>query len=74
MAKGGVHAVRSERGWRVEIAADGRARSVHATQAAARGAAREIARKTEQELLVPGRDGRIREHDSYGKGPRRSKG
>ena len=38
MAKGDVHVVPSESGWRVEIAADGRARSVHRTQAAAREA------------------------------------
>lgn len=74
MAKGDVHVVPSEQGWRVEIAAKGRARSVHRTQADAREAAREIARKTERELFVHGRDGRIRERNTYGKDPQRTSG
>jgi hypothetical protein len=74
MAKGDVHVVPAENGWRVEIAADGRARSVHKTQAEAREAAREIARRTRSELFVHGRDGRIRERNTYGRDPRASKG
>jgi hypothetical protein len=74
MAKGDVHVVPSETGWRVEVAADGRARSVHRTQAEARDAAREIARRNKRELLLHGRDGRIRERNTYGKDPRRHKG
>jgi hypothetical protein len=58
IAKRDVHVVPSENGWRVEVAADGRARSVHATQAEARLAAREIARRTKRELFVHGRDAR----------------
>ena len=74
MARGDVHVVPSEQGWRVEVAADGRARSVHQTQAAAREAAREIARRTKRELFVHGRDGQIRERTTYGRDPRLSKG
>jgi len=74
MAKGDVHVVPSENGWRVEIAADGRARSIHRTQAEARDAAREIARTTKRELFVHGRDGRIRERNTYGPDPRETKG
>lgn len=74
MARGDVHVVPSEQGWRVEVAADGRARSVHQTQAAAREAAREIARRTKRELFVHGRDGQIRERNTYGRDPRSSKG
>ncbi|HET9288836.1 MAG TPA: DUF2188 domain-containing protein [Gaiella sp.] len=74
MAKGDVHVVPGENGWRVEVAADGRARSVHGTQAEAREAAREIARRTKRELFVHGRDGRIRERNTYGTDPRSSKG
>ena len=74
MAKGDVHVVPGENGWRVEVAADGRARSVHSTQAEAREAAREIARRTKRELFVHGRDGRIRERNTYGTDPRSSKG
>ena len=73
MARGDVHVVPSSDGWRVEVAADGRARSVHRTQAEARLEAREIARKNKRELLVHGRDGRIRERNTYGRDPRRQK-
>ena len=72
--KGDVHVVPSEQGWRVEVEADGRARSTHKTQADARLAAREIARRSKRELLLHGRDGRIRERNTYGKDPRRSEG
>lgn len=74
MAKGDVHVVPSDQGWRVEIAADGRARSVHRTQAEARAAAREIARRNRRELFLHGRDGQIRERNTYGKDPRKTKG
>jgi hypothetical protein len=74
VAKGDVHVVPSASGWRVEIAADGRARSTHRTQREAREAAREIARKNRRELFVHGRDGKIRERNTYGKDPRSSKG
>ena len=74
MAKGDVHVVPSETGWRVEIAADGRARSVHRTQAEAREAAREIARRNKRELFIHGGRGQIRERNTYGTDPRRSKG
>ena len=74
MAKGDVHVVPSESGWRVEVESDGRARSVHSTQAEARLEARELARRSKRELLVHGRDGRIRERNTYGRDPRRSRG
>jgi ATP-dependent DNA ligase len=74
MAKGDVHVVPSEQGWRVEIAADGRAKSVHRTQEEAREAAREIARRNKRELFVHGRDGQIRERNTYGRDPRKSQG
>ena len=74
MAKGDVHVVPGKDGWRVEIAADGRARSTHRTQAEAREAAREIARRNKRELFVHGRDGQIRERNTYGKDPRRTRG
>jgi Uncharacterized protein conserved in bacteria (DUF2188) len=74
MAKDDVHVVPGENGWRVESAADGRARSVHRTQAKAREAPREIARRNKRELLLHGRDGRIRERNSYRIDPGRSRG
>ena len=54
--------------------APARVSSRHATQAEARARARTVARQAHVELIVHGRDGRIRERDSYGSGPRRSKG
>jgi hypothetical protein len=74
MARGDVHVVPDGKEWKVEIESPGRARSRHATQAEAARAAREIARRNKRELLVHGRDGRIRERNTYGKDPRRSKG
>jgi hypothetical protein len=74
MAKGDVHVVPSETGWRVETEGSSRARSTHQTQAEATRAAREVARREKVELLVHGRNGRIRERSSYGEDPRRTKG
>jgi hypothetical protein len=74
MAKGDVHVVPDGKEWRVEIESAGRARSKHTTQADAARAAREIARRNRRELLVHGRDGRIRERNTYGKDPRRHRG
>jgi hypothetical protein len=74
MATGDVHVVPSEKGWRVEVEGSNRARSVHGTQAQAREAAREIARRTKRELVVHGRNGQIRERNTYGRDPRRTKG
>jgi hypothetical protein len=72
--KGDVHVVPSDRGWRVEVEGSARARSTHTTQAEAAKAAREIARKNESELLIHGRDGKIRDRNTYGSDPRRTKG
>ncbi len=74
MAKGDVHVVPKEGRWRVEVEGSSRARSTHDTQAEARGPAREIAKRNKAELLVHGRDGKIRERSTYGEDPRRSKG
>jgi hypothetical protein len=73
MAKGDVHVVPSDKGWKVEVAADGKPRSVHRTQEEARLAAREIARRNKRELFVHGRDGQIRERNTYGTDPLRTK-
>ena len=50
------------------------ARSTHKTQAEATVAARRIAKKNESELLIHGRNGRIRDRRTYGRDPRRTKG
>jgi hypothetical protein len=65
---GEVHVLPSERGWRVEVDAEERARSVHSTQAEAISAARELARSSGRELLIHGRDGEIRDRMYGGNG------
>ena len=76
MAKqGDVHVVRGNSGgWQVRIEGSARARSIHKTQAEAVKAGSAIARKNKSELLVHGRDGKIRERSTYGQDPRRTKG
>ena len=56
-------------GWAVQSAGRARATSLHKTQAEAIQRGREIARNQGTELLVHGRNGQIRERDSYGHDP-----
>lgn len=56
-------------GWAVQSAGGARATSLHKTQAEAIERGREIARNQGTELLVHGRNGQIRERDSYGHDP-----
>jgi len=73
--QGDVHVVRSDNGgWVVRIEGNARARSTHKSQTEAAKAGREIARKNKSELLVHGRDGKIRDRSTYGNDPRRTKG
>lgn len=74
MAKKGQHVVPSTSGWSVRKAGAARASSTHATQLEAIAAATVIARNQQTELFIHGRDGRIRERNSYGNDPRSSKG
>ncbi len=74
MAKRNQHVVRHKDGWAVRGAGSQRPTSVHSTQRAAAEAAREIARKQRTELFIHGRDGRIRERNSYGNDPHPPKG
>lgn len=64
--KGNQHIVRHEGGWAVRGEGNSRATSVHRTQREAIEAGREVARNQGGELLIHGRDGRIRERDSVG--------
>ena len=63
------HVVPHSEGWAVKPAGGQRASSVHETQAEAIEQGREIARNQQSELLIHGRDGRIRERNSYGGDP-----
>lgn len=68
------HVVPHKEGWAVRGEGNSRATSVHDTQQAAIEAAREIAQNQQSELLIHGRNGRIRERDSYGNDPYPPKG
>jgi len=61
------HITPHPRGWAVQPAGGQRASSVHRTQAEAIARGREIARNQESELLIHGRNGRIRARDSHGR-------
>lgn len=75
MSKGrNQHIVPRNGGWAVQPAGAGRASSVHHTQAEAIARGRETARNQQSELLIHGRDGRIRERDSHGHDPNPPKG
>ena len=63
------HVVPHNGGWAVRGAGNERATSVHDTQAAAIESARIIAQNQKSELLVHGRNGQIRERDSFGGDP-----
>jgi len=69
MPKRNQHVTPHPNGWAVQGAGASKPSSVHDTQAKAVDRARDIARNQESELLVHGRNGRIRERDSYGNDP-----
>ena len=69
MSKKNQHVVPHAGGWAVRGAGNGRATSVHDTQRAAIDAARGIAQNQHSELLIHGRNGQIRDRDSYGSDP-----
>jgi hypothetical protein len=71
--QGDVHVMPSEKGWQVEVEGSGR-RSTHKTQSEAAKAARSIARSNKSELLIHGRNGRVRDRSTYGNDPRRIRG
>jgi len=60
-----IHVVPRIDGWIVRKEGTSRATSVHLTQRDAVDAARKIARNESRELVIHGRDGRIRDRDSY---------
>lgn len=68
------HVVPHAGGWAVRGAGNGRATSVHDTQRDAIDAARGIAQNQHSELLIHGRNGQIRDRDSYGSDPFPPKG
>jgi hypothetical protein len=75
MAKKGQHVVPSSSGgWSVRKAGSSKATKTYLTQQDAIDAATQIARNQKTELYVHGRDGRIRERNSYGNDPHPPRG
>lgn len=74
MAVKGQHVVPNGGGWSVRKAGSSRASGTFSTQGEAIERARDIARNQGSELYIHGRDGRIRERDSYGNDPHPPKG
>jgi hypothetical protein len=74
MTKKNQHVVPHSNGWAVKGEGNTKASSVHQTQRAAESAARQSAVRTGSEVLIHGRDGRIRERNTYGQDPFPPKG
>jgi hypothetical protein len=74
MSKKAQHVVPTSHGWSVTKTGAIRATSIHATQEDAIAAATTIARNQGTDLYIHGRDGRIREHNSFGADPYPPKG
>jgi len=74
MSLSNQHVVKRPNGWAVRGEGNSKDTSVHGTQAEAAERAREIARNQQSEVLIHGRDGKIRERDSYGNDPNPPKG
>ena len=74
MPKKNQHVVPHEQGWAVKGEGNTRASSVHPTQRAAIEAARESAVSNRSEMLIHGRNGQIRERNTYGNDPNPPKG
>jgi len=74
MKKTNQHVVRRGTGWAVKGAGKSRAGSTHRTQKAAITKATKVARRLRSEVVIHGRDGRIREKNSYGNDPHPPKG
>ena len=64
-----VHITKHKNGWQAKSEGSSRASSVAPTQKEAIDRGREIARNQKTELVIHGRDGRIRDSDSYGNDP-----
>jgi len=69
MPKRNVHVVPRDDGWAVRREGAGRDSSHHGTQGEAIDAARPTAERERLELVIHGRDGKIRDKDSFGNDP-----
>lgn len=69
-----VHVVPEKRQWAIKFEKENAAQQLVSTQREAIRIARELARNNKSELIVHGRNGSIREKNTYGKDPRNIKG
>lgn len=69
MSKKNVHIVPNESGWAVTREGQRQPLSQHRTQENADKAGRPVARRNGVELVIHGRDGEIRDKDSFGRDP-----
>ena len=74
MSKKNIHIVQREDGWAVRRENAERDSSHHNTQAEAIKVGRQTALRQNVEVLIHGRNGRIRERNSYGNDPFPPKG
>ena len=74
MSKRGQHVVPRKGGWAVQKAGASRASRTASTQSEAIKIGKEIAKKQGTELYIHGKDGRIRERNTYGRDPYPPKG
>ena len=74
MSKRNQHVVPHNGAWAVRGAGNGRVSSVHERQSEAISAARQSAIRQGSEMFIHGRDGQIRERNTYGKDPYPPKG
>ena len=74
MAKADQHVVPNGSRWSVRKAGASRASAIFDTLGEAIARARDVAQKEKTELYIHGRDGRIRERNSYGSDPYPPKG
>jgi hypothetical protein len=72
--KKNIHVVPHDGHWDVVREGSTRAQSSHATQEEAWEAGRAAAQQTQGEVLLHGRDGQIRERNTYGDDPNPPKG
>lgn len=64
-----IHVVKRPEGWAAKREGASRAGSVHRTQKEAIEKAQGTARRERLEVVIHGRDGKIRDSDSYGPDP-----
>lgn len=74
MTRKSQHVVPRQGKWAVRSTGSKRVASIHDTQQEAIAEARERAKDQKTELFIHGRDGQIRDRNSYGNDPSRRKG